>query len=119
MFVPIPPSKVKRDPMHDDRMVQLVTLIIEGCPNTEFREIISILENMPSFHDSEDRPPPEELIKYLKVDKALCKNKKEIIAIVDDIITSGSHFKASKQLLKPQFPESKIIGLFIGRRNVL
>jgi hypothetical protein len=119
IFVPIPPSKVKGDPMYDDRMVQLVSLITDGCPNSEYREILSINKNMPSFHNSEDRPSPEELIKYLHVDKALCKNKKKIIVIVDDILTSGSHFKACKQLLKEQFPGSQIIGLFIGRRNIL
>ena len=37
------------------------------------------------------------------------------IAVVDDVITSGAHFRAAKDLLAERFPEAQIIGIFWAR----
>jgi adenine/guanine phosphoribosyltransferase-like PRPP-binding protein len=36
------------------------------------------------------------------------------IAIVDDILTTGAHFKACKTVLQERFPEAQIFGIFIA-----
>jgi predicted amidophosphoribosyltransferase len=38
------------------------------------------------------------------------------VAIVDDVLTTGAHFKAMKRILMERFPEARIVGLFLARR---
>jgi hypothetical protein len=113
ILVPAPPSKMKGDPMYDDRLVQLVRNYCVSHPSTEFREIIGIKKNMTPTHEVEKSP--DELMPLFTVDKSLCAQQKEQIVIVDDVLRHGAHFKAIKNLLQPEFPNSNIIGLFIAR----
>ena len=77
------------------------------------REIVSVHENMTPTH--ERKMTPDEILPFLRVNKTLCREPKPIIFIVDDVITEGAHFKAIQSLLKPEFPDSKIKGLFVAR----
>jgi adenine/guanine phosphoribosyltransferase-like PRPP-binding protein len=36
--------------------------------------------------------------------------------VVDDLITTGAHFVAVRNMLRREFPDIKIVGLFIARR---
>ena len=38
------------------------------------------------------------------------------IAIVDDVLTTGAHFRAASTVLAVRFPTAQIVGLFIARR---
>jgi predicted amidophosphoribosyltransferase len=38
------------------------------------------------------------------------------IAVVDDVLTTGAHFKAIKRILKETFDEVEVLGLFLARR---
>jgi predicted amidophosphoribosyltransferase len=39
-----------------------------------------------------------------------------VIAVVDDVLTAGAHFKAMKRLLMETFQDAHIVGLFLARR---
>jgi predicted amidophosphoribosyltransferase len=39
-----------------------------------------------------------------------------MIALFDDVLTTGCHFRAAKSILEKSFHEVEIIGLFIARR---
>ena len=47
---------------------------------------------------------------------ALARLPGEFIFIVDDVLTTGAHFVAAKSLLKRQFPETPVMGVFVARR---
>ena len=113
IFVPIPPSNAKNDPMYDDRIVQVVNNFCNARENAECREIILANANVIPTH--KEKKSPDELLPFLTVDKALCQDQVRNILIVDDVITEGAHFKACQTLLKAEFPNSKIKGLFIAR----
>jgi predicted amidophosphoribosyltransferase len=113
LFIPIPPSRCKEDKMYDDRVVKVLDKFCEARPNTEYREILSITENMTPTHES--KMSPKDLMKYIRVDKQLCDPPKKYIYLVDDVITDGSHFKACKNILQSAFPKATIKGLFIAR----
>jgi len=113
IFVPIPPSRMKGDPMYDDRIVQVMNNFCSARPNAELREIIYVRQNMPPTH--ENKLSPGEILPYLEVDKALCVNQKPNVVLVDDVVTDGAHFKACQGLLRQRFPNSRITGLFIAR----
>lgn len=40
---------------------------------------------------------------------------RDLIILFDDVLTTGSHFRACKDLLQEQFLNARIVGLFIGR----
>jgi adenine/guanine phosphoribosyltransferase-like PRPP-binding protein len=50
------------------------------------------------------------------IDRRLFEPKSQAIAVVDDLITTGAHFVAVRNMLRREFPDIKIVGLFIARR---
>jgi len=117
IFVPIPPSKVKTDELYDDRIVQVTSAFCEAR-NGDFREILSIKENVEASHEAGQRPRPVEIEANLQLNPDLCQSFKDVIILVDDMITTGAHFKACQNKLKTVFPNAIIKGMFITRRAI-
>ena len=119
-FVPIPPSKAKSDPLYDDRLTRMLGAI-RPKPPLDVRELVVQTESTDSVHvgDVVRRPAPEEIQALYRIDetldKKLTKPAPDTIAVVDDILTTGAHFRAAKSVLSIHFPETSIIGLFIAR----
>ena len=118
ILVPIPPSKSRSHPDYDDRGVRLLQRFCEGRPHEDIRDMISSRQTVVASHDRQDRPRPEEILENLELDPKQCVDQKPRIVLFDDLITTGAHFKACKELLTPAFPNSTIEGLFIARRNI-
>jgi len=114
-FVPIPPSKAKSDPLYDDRLTKMLNAI-RFSPALDIRELIVQKESTEAAHDREERPTPEQIEKLYQLDQALIAPMPKLITIVDDILTTGAHFRAAKSVLSAQFPTVPIIGLFVARR---
>ena len=117
LFVPIPPSKRKTDELYDDRIVQVLSAFCKTYQG-DLREILSMRYNIDASHTTTQRPKPAEIEANLLLDEGLCREKKETIFLVDDVIASGAHFKACQHKLQECFPKSEIKGLFIARRAV-
>ena len=114
-FVPIPPSKAKDDPEYDNRMTQLVAAIDNTNP-VDCRELIVQSESTPAAHESDDRPTPDQLHARYALDQQLIEPPPTSIVLIDDVLTTGSHFKASKRILQQVFPNVSIVGYFVARR---
>jgi len=114
-FVPIPPSKAKSDPLYDDRMLQLLQAVCQGR-HTDIRELVVQRESAAAAHLSDTRPTPDELVANYQLDESLAEPAPQTIFVVDDVLTTGCHFKAVKQVLEQRFPEARIVGLFLARR---
>ncbi|CUI28128.1 hypothetical protein LA03_32125 [Burkholderia gladioli] len=114
-FVPIPPSKAKNDPLYDDRMLQLLQAVCKGR-HTDIRELVVQRESSAAAHLSDTRPTPDELVANYQLDESLAEPAPQTIFVVDDVLTTGCHFKAVKQVLGRRFPEARIVGLFLARR---
>lgn len=115
-WVPIPPSKIKSDPMYDDRLVKVLFNINKQGFQLDTREMLVALQNWNSAHESNGpRPGVSDHVQNLKVDDNLLKPSPNTIILFDDVITTGSNFKAAKYLLNKKFPNINIIGLFIAR----
>ena len=82
----------------------------------DIRELILQTQNTNAAHTPGPRPTPANLQRIYRIDESLSQTPPQIIAIVDDVITAGAHFRAVKTVLSVRFPGVQIIGLFIARR---
>jgi len=112
-FVPIPPSKAKDDPMYDDRMSQIICLL---GPEVDLREAVEQIESTAVVHLSNLRPGPDALHGNYRIVDAFREPTPTTIAIVDDVLTTGAHFKAMKRILAETYPGVNICGIFLARR---
>lgn len=112
-LVPIPGSKAKDDPLYDDRIVRVVKRMARGI-RADIRDLITQTESLDCFHEG-SRLSPHQLAKHYTLDQSLCHGEPDIVGLVDDILTTGSHFKAAKQLISGQWPSAFVVGIFIAR----
>lgn len=113
-FVPIPPSKARDDPLYDDRLTQMLQQI--WSEPVDVRELVIQPLSTDAVHDSASRPTPRELEARYTIDGRLLEPLPREIAVVDDVLTTGAHFVAVRNVLQREIPGVKIIGLFIARR---
>ena len=114
-FVPIPPSKAIGDPLYDDRLTRMLHSIRPN-PQLDIRDLIIQTKSTAAAHGSDVRPRPEGIKAHYRIDEAVTAPTPRFIAIVDDILTTGAHFRAAKSVLSTRFPGVTIVGLFVARR---
>lgn len=113
-LVPIPCSKSKGHPLYDDRMLRVIGRMMLGLGG-DVRELIVQTESMESFHGG-TRMPPAELAQFYAVDESLCEgNVPTVIVLFDDMLTTGSHFKAAQSVLYGRWPNVPVAGIFLAR----
>lgn len=114
-FVPIPPSRAIGDPLYDDRLPRMLRAI-RPRPRLDIRELIIQTRSTEAAHGSDTRPRPEEIKAHYRIDEEITKPTPRFVAIVDDLLTTGAHFRAAKSILLARFQNAEILGLFIARR---
>ena len=114
-FVPIPPSRTRNHPLHDDRLTQMLRAI-RPDPALDVRELIVQATDMPAAHSVRFRPGPEFIAAHYHLDECLASPAPSAIAIVDDLLTTGAHYRAGQSVLTARFPGVPVLGLFIARR---
>jgi len=114
-LVPIPPSKIRSDPGYDDRVVEVLRSLARGI-QVDIRELVLQRQTMQPAHGTATRPRLSELIDNYVIDERLAEPKPRVIGIVDDVLTTGAHFKAVQQVLRARFPDLPSCGIFIARR---
>lgn len=115
-LIPIPPSKARTDPEYDDR----ITKICNGIPSptqrpNDVRELVVQTASLPAAHAGQ-RPTVEDLLAVYAIDESKANPPPTQIAVVDDVLTVGTHFRAMKTILNRRFPGVPVVGLFIARR---
>lgn len=113
-FVPIPPSKCRTDPLYDDRMRRVLDRMATHGP-LDIRELVVQEQSLAAFHEGV-RLSPQQLAGYYSIAEQLVLPAPRSIVVVDDVLTSGCHFKAMQTVLRARFPMASIGGLFIARR---
>ena len=114
-FVPVPPSKAKGDPLYDDRLTRMLEAV-RPSPPLDVRELIVQTESTDAVHVRDVRPAPDQIQVLYRIDETLTGPVRGVVAVVDDVLTTGAHFRAAKSVLSARFPEAAVIGLFIARR---
>lgn len=116
-LVPTPPSKTKDHKEYDDRVSQVATKVAANISNVILFPIIVGNVNLEAAHESNASRETETILKSLTLDQNITTQYENgsTIAVLDDVLTSGAHFSAMRQLLHTKFPDSRIIGLFWAR----
>ncbi len=115
-LVPVPPSKWKTDSDYDDRMMDMLrALQAPSGIKPDIHELIIQTQTMRASHESEARLKPAELEAVYEIDEALIQPYPTWIGVIDDVLTTGAHFRAMSIVLKKKFPAARITGLFIAR----
>ncbi|WP_084396416.1 hypothetical protein [Henriciella aquimarina] len=115
VLVPIPPSKSKDNPLHDDRVHKICEHV---APGGGVRDLVIQTQSTRASHESDEgeRVTVEELLEVYRIDESLATPAPQTIGIVDDVLTAGTHFRAMSDTLSQRFPDIPIFGLFIARR---
>lgn len=111
IFVPIPPSNARNSPDYDDRLVQMLKIV---RPELDVREMIVQDSDTEPAHRDGSRDP-RVIAKQLRFDQEQYSDNIHNIIIVDDVLTTGAHFKAAQNVIKAEIPQANICGLFIAR----
>lgn len=116
-LIPTPPSKTKDHKEYDNRVDQVATKVAANISEVILFPIVVGSLDLEATHESQASRETEAILKSLIIDQNLVKEyeKGVTIAILDDVLTSGAHFSAMRQLLLSIFPNSRIIGLFWAR----
>lgn len=107
----VPCSKRKDHQLFDPRNEAVVELLKKKLPQIEVIEPITRSVNVEPLHMSVGkRADPDQIMKSL--DCVELKTDREIIVVVDDVITNGAHFVAVRRMLQKQNSEMRVIGAF-------
>lgn len=123
-FVPVPPSKARDHVEFDDRMEQALAHMANVVRDThninaDVRELVLQQGSYIASHLNPDRRmQPDDLIPLYVINEPLIGREPTHVLVVDDVLTTGSHFVAMKTVLSRRFPNAWIGGLFIGRRRL-
>ena len=112
LFVPIPPSKAKNDPLYDDRVMDVLRPHANNG-HINVAELISQITSTEAAHKSENRLKPDQRKSMYQVGEIGYEGIDRIV-LVDDILTTGCHFRACKDLLSTKFG-LPVEGLFFAR----
>jgi predicted amidophosphoribosyltransferase len=115
-LVPVPGSKAMDHPDHDDRMVRICNGISQPPPDVRLLVLQSQSTNASHEAHEGERVTVEELTDLYSINENIANPAPSAIAIVDDLLTAGTHFRAMKDILTTRFPGVPIIGLFVARR---
>lgn len=108
----VPSSKVKTDPLYDSRMEDVLRMLKMRKPRVTIEFPFSITHNVVASHQGGPRSID---VFYAILEWSGLESDNENIIIVDDVITSGAHFKACKRMILENVPDANVIGLFWAR----
>lgn len=117
IFVPIPPSKIRDDPNYDPRLVQALNHASNSLNIAlPISECLSQRSNTEPDHVSgKTRATPQERCNSYDIHPERIPGGTNVVVIVDDVVTTGSHYKGAELALKKVLPKASYAGLFIAR----
>lgn len=117
-LVPIPPSGAKGSPQYDDHMLRALGRLDEKLGGSlDVRELILQRESTVADHKAAQRQSLEDLIGNYRFNEQAALSKPARIALFDDLLTTGRHFKAAEHLLRMRYPDTEILGIFVARSS--
>lgn len=115
-LVPIPPSKTKAHPSYDDRILRICNGIVASIETPDVCELIQCGKDIDATHSDDHKPKPGELKKTYNLICPQGYKPRDIVFLLDDVLTTGTHFRACKEMILEAFPSVVVVGIFVARR---
>ena len=99
-------------------MSQVLKRLCNHYDGGQISELVLSIESRQATHkiaEGEPRSDIQELAENLRIDENECEGLRPNIILFDDVVTTGAHFKACKQVIMERFPDKKVVGLFLAR----
>ncbi len=116
-FVPIPASKVAGEADYCDRLLRTLYLAFAGLA-ADIRPLLRQRASTPADHASgAGRLRFAELLALTELDpRQLARPPRALVALFDDVLTSGKHLCVAKARIREAYPEQAIIAVLVARR---
>jgi predicted amidophosphoribosyltransferase len=62
------------------------------------------------------RRTPEAIAGNYRIAEVFATPEPTHIWVIDDVLTTGAHFKAAQRVLLGRFPQAHVFGVFVARR---
>ena len=115
IFVPVPPSKLDNHPEFDNRLMEILNLVKEKN-SINICDLVLQKENREQFHTQDEKRDAEELFSNFKLNEHAPRPAVKNIIIFDDLLTTGTTYRAMEKFLKIHFPDCDYSGMFLARR---
>jgi hypothetical protein len=114
ILVPMPPSKTRSHPEYDDRMEQVAQQVDQRCSNVMWAPLLETIVDGESYHSRSDSREPDDLYRLMEInhERVESYDADTHVVLLDDVLTSGSHFSAARRHLLNYFDDANIHGLF-------
>jgi predicted amidophosphoribosyltransferase len=104
-FVSMPPSSRASNPLK---------LLLGRIHIRDTRDLLIQTKDTRSSHGGW-RPMPEERARLMSLNESEVHPEPRGVVVVDDVLATGSHFRASKMILRQRWPAMRVIGVFLAR----
>lgn len=116
-FVPMPTSKRPGDEDYCDRLLRTLYRAFEGW-DADIRPLL--LHNASARPDHErrrgERLRRADLMRLMELDGTqLTRPLRPMVALFDDVLTSGKHLSVAKARIRERFPDQAVIAVLLAR----
>jgi hypothetical protein len=116
-LVPVPPSAARGDALYDPRMSEALQELSRaaGLPLDVRELLVQSQSTRSSSRSGATRLSLDEIRAVYRIDESRTAPPPCRIALFDDLLTSGAHFRVAKDLLQHRFPAAPVTGIFLAR----
>jgi predicted amidophosphoribosyltransferase len=111
ILIPAPTSNRRCSKDFDSRIEDSILKLKEIRSDLLFQPILDMKQSVPSAHARGGSRNPFDIKQQVLVDSFSIEVPK-IVFLIDDMITTGGHFRAFKDALTEKYPGLKVIGIF-------
>ncbi|MFW2597749.1 hypothetical protein ACN9JZ_03415 [Aliarcobacter butzleri] len=112
IVIPASTSKKRGSPLFNDRIDKTVELLQQRCPNLIIEKAFDTIEDVTPSHNGGQRDI-ESVIANIEW-KGFKHEPSEKVFIIDDTLTTGSHFKSWKTIINHYYPDIEVVGIFLA-----
>ena len=114
-LVPMPTSKTESHPLYDNRLPQMLSHLAPVSDVDIWNGLRQDVDLEASSAMGTVRASVETLIGSMSIPEEASPPSRKILLVVDDVLTTGRHFRAAKSVIRARFPELDVRGLFLAR----